>query len=169
MTTTTTSVRRPRAFIAVAAAALLLPALLTACSGTPKDDATTAAGGKDKAVSLAACMREKGYDMPDPAGADTTSSVGVPEGVDPDQWQSDLAACAKGSGTAGDAVGSAESIPGGAEAARKAAKCIREHGFADYPDDDQSAYEPSDPDAFAEVAQECERTAFDGLGAEAGK
>jgi hypothetical protein len=151
----TTTTRRARSIVAVAAAVVLLPGLLTACSGgTPKageTSASTTGGG----TSLEACMREKGYDMPDHA-PNQTQQLAAPDGVDLDQWRGDFDACAGDSDGAGD-VKPAKPMPGMEQKAGEVAKCIRDGGFSDYPDDQtaQSKYQADDQDAFSDVAQAC--------------
>lgn len=172
MDTTTDTIRttrRTRAFLATTAAVLLLPGLLAACSGgAPTDDGTaggrsTAGGSAAKGSSLAACMREQGYDMPDPDGSGSTMQLSAPDGVDPDQYRDDLKGCL-GDGTgAGDAP-AAKPMDLDPERTRKAAACIRDHGFADYPDDEEGKiqYRPDDEAAFDEVAKSCTEEAFGG-------
>lgn len=146
----TSSVR----FAAAVAGLLLTPALLIACAQVPDDeltpDRTTA-----RAAAFTACMRDKGYDMPD-ADADGGLSVPIPDGVDPAQYESDMATCAPSTG-ARDGVGSGGQ-PGPDEAFRKAAGCVREHGFEDYPDDPDAIarYQPSDRAAFDDVVETCD-------------
>ncbi len=167
-TDTTRTTRRTRAFLAAATAVLLLPGLLAACSGGSPDGDDTATGsstGGSAAAgsSLAACMRDQGYDMPDPDGSGSTMQLSTPDGVDPDQYRDDLQRCL-GDGTgAGDAQ-AAKPMGPSPEQARKAAACIREHGFTDYPDDEaaKAQYHPDDEAAFEEVAQTCTEEAFGG-------
>lgn len=147
---------------AIAGALVLLPALLTGCSGAPSVDTTPSAAGdrKARAAAVASCMREKGFDVPDPSGDGTTTTL--PDGVDPDQFSEAVAACAKDAGI--EEGGTAQEAPGAAEAAKKAAECIRENGFSDYPDDAEAQYEPADQDAFDAVAKKCDDEAFGSLG-----
>lgn len=167
-TDTTRTTRRTRAFLATTAAVLLLPGLLAACSGgSPEGDETATGsatpGSAAKGSSLASCMREQGYDMPDPDGSGSTMQLSAPDGVDPDQYRDDLKNCL-GDGTgAGDAQ-AAKPMGSSPEQARKAAACIREHGFSDYPDDEEGKihYRPDDEAAFEEVARSCDDEAFGG-------
>lgn len=153
--TTNTTTRRTRSLVAVAAAVVLLPGLLAACSsGTPKAEDTS--GAKSGAgTSLSACMRGKGYEMPDPK-PNQTQQLAVPDGVDPDQWSADFEKCMGDTEGAGD-VKEAKPMPGMAEKSGEVAKCIRDGGFSDYPDDQaaQSKYRADDQDAFEDVAQQC--------------
>lgn len=161
-TDTTRTTRRARAFVATAAAVLLLPGLLVACSSAAPtgDETTAAAGGASKGSSLASCMRDEGYDMPDPDGSGSTMQLSAPEGVDPEQYQADLKRCLDAGTGAGDAA-MAQPMPGGDERTRKTAECIREHGFSDYPDDEEAkaAWHPDDENAFDEVARSCQAQA----------
>lgn len=165
---TKTNTDRTRSLIAIAAAVVLLPGLLAACSSNAPDTVDTKAPGS-KGATTASCMRDKGYEMDDPtAGGAGGTAFSVPEGVDKDQYMADLQKCmgsesssgAAGSGESGS--GGAKSLPGGEKMAKEAAKCIREHGFEDYPDDMEAAggYEPDDEDAFADVSKQCNDEAF---------
>jgi hypothetical protein len=165
----TTATARTRRLLTAAAVVVLLPGLLAACSsGTPKTDATTAAGGKDKGVSMAECMRGKGYDMDDTEATGSGGSVqlSVPDGVDKDQWMADMKKCmgpVTGAGESGKSgVTDAKPGPGDAGKEKQYVKCIRDNGFADYPDDPASrgTYQPDDQDAFADVEETCTDKAF---------
>ncbi|OII29599.1 hypothetical protein BIU98_10255 [Curtobacterium sp. MMLR14_010] len=165
---TTRTTRQTRAFLATATAVLLLPALLTACSGGSPDSDETATGSSTtgsaaKGSSLASCMRDQGYDMPDPDGSRSTMQLSAPDGVDPDQYRDDLKNCL-GDGTEAGDVPAAKPMGPEPEQARKAAACIRDHGFADYPDDEEGKiqYRPDDEAAFDEVARSCDAEAFGG-------
>lgn len=149
--------RGARALIAVAAAVVLLPGLLTACSGSPENDPTGSPSAK--VASLGDCMREKGYDMPDPKTGSDTMQLSAPDGVDEDQYGADLGKCLDADGGAGEAGGAK---PAGGPEAAEIAGCIREEGFADYPDDQdgQSKYQPDDEQAFQQVSNQCAEQAF---------
>lgn len=158
----TSTTLRSRSAVAVLAGLLLLPGLLTACSSTPSSDSTSADGASKNsgAVELASCMRDKGYDMEDPsAGA---VNLSPPDGVDADQWRSDLVACT-GDGKAPGEANVAKPMPGMEDMARAMAECMRDNGFSDYPDDqgDQVSYTPSeDASTFADVEQTCGEKAY---------
>jgi hypothetical protein len=96
----------------------------------------------------------------------SSARFSAPEGVDAQQYTSDLLAC---SGTTADGA-QAKPIPGSDERHRKAAACIRDGGFPDYPDDieEERAWTPPDEDAFDRVAKRCDAEAS-GTGAEAGR
>ncbi len=150
-TTTTTTI------VAVAAAVVLLPGLLAGCSGAPSTDSTDTAsgGGKGAGASLASCMRDHGYDMPDPSSGGSTLSLSAPDGIDDEQWKADLQECM---GDAGAGEGFQAAKPAGTPEQRKQiAECIRENGFADYPDGDDamSTYRPDDQDAFQDASSTC--------------
>lgn len=158
--TTALDSRRTR-LVALATAALLLPTILTACStAAPTDDKTRAGGG---ANGVAACMRDKGYDMQDQSSSASSAQVSVPDGVDAETWKRDLASCV-GSGEgfrAGDAK-PAEQAPGARQKSLESAKCLRDAGFTDYPDDEahQAEYQPDDDAAFTEAAKACDEKVF---------
>jgi hypothetical protein len=155
MTITTPSPFR-RSAIALAGFALVA-GLLSGCAsgGTPSPtDGTSGAGDpRERASAISACMRDKGYDMADEA----SNKVSVPEGVDADQYTKDLETCAKSvpGGVAGEA---AAAPPGGTESAALA-KCVRQGGFTDYPDDleAQAEYEAADEKGLEERYDHCLR------------
>ncbi|MBF4614073.1 hypothetical protein [Curtobacterium sp. VKM Ac-1376] len=168
--TTMTMTRRNRSLMSAAAAVVLLPLLLVGCSdATPDDDTATAAGGAAPGVALAECLRDRGYDMPDPGTGGGSMQLSAPDGVDPEQYQEDLKGCVDDSAAAGDAQG-AQPIPGSEEIARKTAECLREQGFPDYPDDQeaQARYQPDDQSAFDEAAGPCSDAAFEAVRGGAG-
>jgi hypothetical protein len=158
-------------------ASLLVPVLLTGCSPAPDDGSRPAATGTPSASATSAtsaaevgvCMRDRGHDVDDSqftASGGSRARVSVPPGVDADRWTADLAAC---SGGAADAP-AAQPAPGQDELGRKAAACIRDGGFPDYPDgiEDQRRWKPSDADTFERVAEDCDAKVF-GVGTEAGR
>ncbi|WP_413602931.1 hypothetical protein [Curtobacterium sp. Curtsp57] len=159
----TSTMLRSRSAVAVLAGLLLLPALLTACSSTPDTGSAPRAGdsGNSGAVELASCMRDKGYDMEDPSSSGGLQ-LSPPDGVDADQWRSDLVACT-GDGKAPGEANVAKPMPGMEDMARAMAECMRDNGFSDYPDDqgDQASYTPSgDASTFADVEQTCGEKAY---------
>ncbi|NQX22368.1 hypothetical protein [Curtobacterium sp. VKM Ac-2852] len=168
--TTMTTTRRTRSLMSAAAAAVLLPLLLVGCSDTASDDdTTTAAGGAAPGVALAECMRDRGYDMPDPGTGGGSMQLSAPDGVDPEQYQEDLKGCLDDSAAAGDAQ-AAQPMPGSEEIARKTAECLREQGFPDYPDgqDAQMRFQPDDQQAFDDAAGPCTDAAFEAVQGGAG-
>jgi hypothetical protein len=162
-TTITTKTRRTRSLLATAAVAVvLLPGLLAGCTTREDDEAAgPTAGSAPQGATLAECMRGKGYDMPDASSSGKTMQFGVPDDVDPEQYQHDLKECVGDGGGAGDAR-AAKPMPGLAEKMQQAAECVREGGFVDYPDDQegQQSYRPDDEAAFDEVARACDAEAF---------
>lgn len=168
--TTMTTTRRTRSLMSAAAAVFLLPLLLVGCSdAAPDDDTTTAAGGAAPGVALAECLRERGYDMPDPGSGGGSMQLSAPDGADPEQYQEDLKGCLDDSAVAGDAQ-AAQPMPGSEEIARKTAECLRGQGFPDYPDDQdaQARFEPDDQQAFDEAAGTCTDAAFEAVQGGAG-
>ncbi|PZE63526.1 hypothetical protein [Curtobacterium sp. MCBD17_021] len=174
MTRTTTT--KTTATLGALAVLLLTPGLLAGCSGNRDDGPGPGTGTSRSAAHAGAgelgdCLRKKGYDVSDDelgVGGGTSAELSLPGGVDEQQWLEDTAACS-GTSTSAGQVSEAKSPPGYEEADRKASECIREQGFADYPDDDddRSAYHPADESAFERVAEQCEDEAFAGLGDEA--
>ncbi|WP_146247881.1 hypothetical protein [Curtobacterium sp. MCLR17_039] len=165
-----TTTRRTRSLMSAAAAVFLLPLLLVGCSdAAPNDDTTTAAGGAAPGVALAECLRDRGYDMPDPGTGGESMQLSAPDGVDPEQYQEDLKGCLDDSAAAGDAQ-AAQPMPGSEEIARKTAECLRGQGFPDYPDDQdaQARFEPDDQEAFNEAAGTCTDAAFEAVRGGAG-
>ncbi|PZE91427.1 hypothetical protein DEJ00_06330 [Curtobacterium sp. MCLR17_039] len=170
MNHTMTTTRRTRSLMSAAAAVFLLPLLLVGCSdAAPNDDTTTAAGGAAPGVALAECLRDRGYDMPDPGTGGESMQLSAPDGVDPEQYQEDLKGCLDDSAAAGDAQ-AAQPMPGSEEIARKTAECLRGQGFPDYPDDQdaQARFEPDDQEAFNEAAGTCTDAAFEAVRGGAG-
>jgi len=168
--TTMATTRRTRSLMSAAAAAVLLPLLLVGCSDTASDDdTTTASGGAAPGVALAECMRDRGYDMPDPGTGGGSMQLSAPDGVDPEQYQEDLKGCLDDSAAAGDAK-AAQPMPGSEEIARKTAECLREQGFPDYPDDQdaQMRFQPDDQQAFDDAAGPCTDAAFEAVQGGAG-
>jgi hypothetical protein len=170
MNHTMTTTRRTRSLMSAAAAVFLLPLLLVGCSdAAPNDDTTTAAGGAAPGVALAECLRDRGYDMPDPGTGGESMQLSAPDGVDPEQYHEDLKGCLDDSAAAGDAQ-AAQPMPGSEEIARKTAECLRGQGFPDYPDDQdaQARFEPDDQEAFNEAAGTCTDAAFEAVRGGAG-
>jgi len=168
--TTMTTTRRTRSLMSAAAAAVLLPLLLVGCSDTASDDdTTTAAGSAAPGVALAECMRDRGYDMPDPGTGGGSMQLSAPDGVDPEQYQEDLKGCLDDSAASGDAQ-AAQPMPGSEEIARETAECLREQGFPDYPDDQdaQMRFQPDDQQAFDDAAGPCTDAAFEAVQGGAG-
>jgi len=146
--------------IALVAGLLLLPGLLVACSSNAPTVRESASGAGQKGSTIAECMRGKGYDMADPSGKSET--ISVPKGVDQEQWSADLTECSGAASGAGDGVQAAKPMAGMEKKMQQAAKCIRENGFADYPDDEAGwmSYEPGDQATFDDVAKTCDEKAF---------
>lgn len=154
--------KKTTTLIAAAAAVVLLPGLLVACSGAPSGDATDKASGgsKDSGSSLSSCMRDKGYDMPDPDSGSRVQMLSAPDGVDEAQWRKDLDGC-MGDAGAGEGFQKAK-LGGTPEQQKAAAECIRKNGFSDYPDgeDAMMSYKPDDEKAFQDASSKCFAEAF---------
>lgn len=153
MTTTTPSPCR-RSAIAFAGFALVA-SLLSGCSAggppAPTDSASGVGDPRERASAIFGCLRDKGYDVADPEG----NQLSIPDGVDPDQYGKDLNACAHSvpGGPAGEAV----AAPPSAEESAAFARCIREGGFPDFPDDieAQAEYTTGDEKGLEERYDHC--------------
>lgn len=143
---------RPRWVVAVAAL-LLAPALLAGCSSDEPDAAPSS--GNNGAASFASCMRDKGYDEPDPDPNEKGVALQVPTGVDPDQYQADLGACAGASSSGAGADSEAKPLDANSKEWRKIVKCARDAGFDDFPDDPAADFQPANPSAFDEAMERC--------------
>lgn len=150
MTTTTTTTR----WLAALAGLLLAPALLTACS----TDAPRAAPSpkSDSAADFSSCMRDKGYDVPDPSGDQQGLKLQVPDGIDPEQYNDDLTTCAGADGAGAGNAARAQSVDKDDPKWKKTVACVRDHGFEDFPDDPAADYEPTDDAAFIDAMQTCD-------------
>lgn len=147
---------------ALALSAVLLAAgLLTSCSADkPNRDDTTST--TTNGSTFFSCMRDKGYDAPDPEAGEKSSAFEVPAGVDPEQWEADTGECANKSGSGAGGAEKAVVDPEAEALMAKAAECVRENGFSDYPDDPDKmgSYKASDPDTFQDVLQTCSEKYF---------
>lgn len=115
---------------------------LAACGSPQKSSSATGSGAVSKALALANCMRAHGVpNFPDPAGGGGGLNLGG-TGINPESpaFKAARQACAKLIPAAG---------PGGVRAtesqflaAVKFAKCMRAHGFPDFPDPTRSDSPP---------------------------
>jgi hypothetical protein len=140
------------------------PTVATANSGAPKAGATATTGsGQDSGLKYSQCMRDQGLTwFPDP-GADGGLKVSVPEGTQSKYEKAEEAckAYAPWEGQQGHQI-SAEDR----NKLRQVSQCMRDHGFAKYPDPDANGsikidskvlgVEPDDP-AFQKAMQECDK------------
>jgi hypothetical protein len=143
---------------ALATAALLIAMGMAGCT---KHAEPAAATGPDSQLPFSQCMRDQGFSwFPDP-NADGGLSVSVPDGTDQSAFAKAEEACK-------------QFAPGGTRNGpipdedltkmRKSAQCIRDHGFARYPDPDANGgitidekitgISHDDP-AFQKAVQEC--------------
>lgn len=156
-------------------AALLLFLFAAACSGVTGGGEPPSEDFNDAALEYARCMRDKGFDVPDPeiingdGGAEIR--LGTGDGIDPDdeEFRAAEEACVDELG--GHEVGMLEHDPEEQrefeEAALAYAHCMREQGI-DMPDPD---FEPSTdvassedgelPDAFSDEFQEADEACRD--------
>jgi hypothetical protein len=134
MDTTTGTTNTPRAVRAiVAGAALLLTVGLAGCSGA--DDGTASGASTSSATGIGAkwgsCMRDAGYDVPDPDDALVASgTVVTPQGVDQEQYAEDADHCSSELGV--ERADSADQDEWTRQYAQ-VASCIREE-YPDFPE-----------------------------------
>lgn len=136
--------------------ALPLLLLLTACANEVAEDDPTG-HSRGRGLSLSECMRTKGYDMSDTEAAPRNQTLAPPPGVDAEQWKQDFQACAEGDAGAGES-GVAPATRLTTAQMQRLARCMREHGFEDFPDEPNTAYTPDDPDAYRQVSEQCTAT-----------
>lgn len=132
---------RPRAVLAAVALLAALPLALSACSSAgPGADSTSAAQGVG--AKWGDCMRSAGFDVPDPADDELVSGVvRSPAGTDEQAFREAARTCQQDLG-----------IKGTDDAQRQTwerqydqvASCIREHGFADFPEQEPGVLNPAD-------------------------
>ncbi len=138
------------------------PSVATAGSGgAPKAGAAAPADGDKSLVRFSQCMRDQGlkwYPDPQPDGGLVVHS---PDGVDQSTLDKAQQRCQKyyPSGSGGAPIPAADLAK-----IRRVAQCVRDHGFAKYPDPDANGstsidakvlgVEPTDP-AFKNALQEC--------------
>lgn len=136
------------------------PSVATAGSGAPQASASAAAGGSSD-LKFSQCMRDQGLSwFPDP-DANGGLKVSIPNGTDQSVVDKAQEACkeyAPGQNQSGTV--SEEDLA----KLRQVAQCIRDQGFANYPDPDSNGstqidskklgVEPDDP-AFQKAMQEC--------------
>ncbi|MET7403427.1 hypothetical protein ABZS66_59140 [Dactylosporangium sp. NPDC005572] len=139
------------------------PAVATANSGAPDAGAGAAGDGETSLLRFSQCMRDQGltwYPDPQPDGG---LVVHNPDGVDQGKLAKAEEACKR-------------YYPGGSQRGpipaedlakiRQVSQCMRDHGFANYPDPDANGsitidskvlgVEPDDP-AFQRARQECDK------------
>lgn len=75
--------RRTRSLLTLLMAAMLLA---VGCANPPSDN-ETGDDGETAALAYAECMREHGFDWPDPVQIDGGWDIRTPEGIDPDSTQ----------------------------------------------------------------------------------
>ncbi|MEU0480150.1 hypothetical protein ABZ260_13335 [Streptosporangium sp. NPDC006013] len=141
------------------------PLVATATSGAPTAGASAVAGNdQDSALKFSQCMRDQGLTwFPDP-DAEGNLGVHAPDGTDQSKVDKAEEACKVYSpwrGGQGQQI-SAEDL----NKVRQVSQCMRDHGFAKYPDPDANGsikinseiqgFEPDDP-AFQKARQECDK------------
>jgi hypothetical protein len=164
--TTTTRPHRPHS--TAAALALLLAMAIAGCStrAEPAASTTAPAGSGDRSpLKYSQCMRAQGLAwFPDP-DARGNLKVSVPEGTDQSKVENAEQACAAHApwegGGSGDPISEADLAK-----IRQVSQCMRDQGFAKYPDPDANGSVkidsavlgagPDDP-AFQKARDECHR------------
>ncbi|OLB81320.1 MAG: hypothetical protein AUI14_03750 [Actinobacteria bacterium 13_2_20CM_2_71_6] len=166
---------------------LVLALALSGCGGAKQHTGVASAGGSGKAsasakpVDLAEqqrrftqCMRSHGMDMPDPVPAGSGGSGGgggggivefgdpAKGGPDPGKVDAAMKACREFLPNGGEPP---KMDPAQVEKARQFSKCVREHGFPNFPDPDANGmmkiepgngFDLSDP-KFQAAQKDCEK------------
>ena len=113
------------------------------CAAEPRPEIATAGGGTvaaspsadrhEQALRLAACLREQGLDVPDPAPNANPKFDVVPDGIPKQRLAAAMEKCRRYAPelAAGKSL-AAEDL----ERLRRYARCMREQGFPDWPDPD---------------------------------
>jgi hypothetical protein len=124
--------------VALALAALGCATGIAAC-GSSGSVSTDAQGGYNVALKFSQCMRAHGLsDFPDPSSTGAIQIGGPGSGLNPQSpsFQAAQKACAKYSPKLG---GPPQMTEAQRQAAFKFAKCVRAHGYPDFPDPELSA------------------------------
>lgn len=152
-----TTTRRLRGTLGSLAVLGTLPFLLIACSG-PSESSTAARADAGAGATWGACMRDAGFDVPDPDDATVASGVtSGPAGVDQAAFSEAAKTCAQRAGVepASDADHQKWS-----RQYTQVASCIREHGYPDFPEQKDGGistmdYPRAQEPAFEETFDEC--------------
>lgn len=149
----TETISRPRAVLAAAALLAALPLALSACSSAdPGPDSTSTSTAQGVGAKWGECMRSAGFDVPDPADEELASGVvRTPAGADEQAFGDAARTCQQDLG-----------LKGADDAQRQTwerqydqvASCIREHGFADFPEQEPGTLNPGDYARASEPAFE---------------
>jgi hypothetical protein len=136
------SYRRTRTRILPFLPLLLSGVLLTACSGGSPESAdpggASPTSANDRGLAFAKCMRENGVKkFPDP-GNDGSQIIGKDSGIDPQSPEFKKAEEACKDVSPQGAGGSNGGKPADLAKARTWAKCVRDHGVADFPDPEKN-------------------------------
>lgn len=145
----------------LAATAVIVAAVLLASCSSTENSRDRSAGSSSSAqrarLDAAQCLRDKGYDVPDPGSED--AEVAVPEGADPDRYLQDSAACDAAAGLDGAAADAEEPESLTAAVAPQIAECMRDAGYPDFPEDEDAigAFQnhADDPEAVGTALQTC--------------
>ncbi len=132
---------RPRAVLATVALLAALPLALSACSSAdPGADSTSAVQGVG--AKWGECMRSAGFDVPDPADEELASGVvRTPPGADEQAFGTSAKACQQKLGLKGTDDAQRQTWERQYD---QVASCIREHGFADFPEQEPGTLNPGD-------------------------
>ncbi|QCR42528.1 hypothetical protein C1N91_02180 [Curtobacterium sp. SGAir0471] len=148
---------RPRAVLTAVALLAALPLALSACSSAdPGADSTSAAQGVG--AKWGDCMRSAGFDVPDPADEELASGVvRTPPGADEQAFGEAARTCQQDLGlkSADDAQRQTWE-----RQYSQVASCIREHGYADFPEQEPGVlstgeYARASEPAFEKTFQDC--------------
>ena len=112
----------------LAVGAICLAGLLTGCAGgsSTSNDTASASAVDAYALKFAQCMREAGFNMPDPGSPEEKNYQ--PEG-DPEAFNEAVQQCSNKLGPAPGAEATVGNDPEIYERSVKAAQCLREQGY----------------------------------------
>lgn len=144
---------------ASAVAALLVagPLALAGCSSAQPDAAPTSTASGTGA-KWGACMRDAGFDVPDPTDAQVSSgTTTVPQGVDETRYATQASTCSEQLGVARSDSAQRQEW---ARQYDRVASCIRERGFDDFPEQregaiDTNGYPRAQDPAFQQTFTTC--------------
>lgn len=154
MTHTTPRRRTALAGVIIAAA---LSFGLAACSSAPTAD-TASEVTKGAGAKYGECMRDAGFAVEDPSDAELESGMAKgPSGVDEEAFGEAMGTCRKKAGVAGKSDAELQEF---ARQTAKIASCIRENGYADFPEQkpgvlDGQGYARGQEAGFEKVRKQC--------------
>jgi hypothetical protein len=150
---TTTQNRIAKALLGTALAVTVLPFVLTACTSSKADDASSASSSVASGDSLAECLVDRGYDESAFAGSggEGVQTLTRPAGVDESQWREDMKSCMGSGESFGSTAGSANDDP---EVEKKFVACMVDKGYEDFPEtrEERPEYLESHPGSMDDSA-----------------